>query len=94
MVDLLRKSCTHAIRVRARAKLIPRRRRREDPAGEFRPSGMRKRPASAAAVSLRWFMEDTRRSPPQASTWATMVVGFAGLGYAGFRGRKTSVSIV
>ncbi len=31
---------------------------------------------------------------PEASTWAMMVVGFAGLGYAGFRGRKTSISIV
>jgi len=31
---------------------------------------------------------------PQASTWAMMVVGFAGLGHAGFRGRKTSISIV
>lgn len=31
---------------------------------------------------------------PEASTLAIMVVGFAGLGYAGFRGRKTSISIV
>ncbi len=31
---------------------------------------------------------------PEASTWMMMVVGYAGLGYAGFRGRKASISIV
>ena len=30
---------------------------------------------------------------PEPSTWAMMLLGFAGLGYAGFRSRKTSVSI-
>ena len=29
---------------------------------------------------------------PEPSTWAMMLLGFAGLGYAGFRSRKTSVS--
>lgn len=28
------------------------------------------------------------------ATWAMMLVGFAGLGYAGFRSRKTSIAIV
>lgn len=31
---------------------------------------------------------------PEASTWAMMGFGFAGLAFAGFRARKTSVSIV
>jgi hypothetical protein len=31
---------------------------------------------------------------PEASTWAMMLLGLAGLGYAGLRSRKTSVSIV
>ena len=30
---------------------------------------------------------------PEPSTWAMMVLGFAGLGYAGFRTRKTAISI-
>jgi PEP-CTERM motif len=30
---------------------------------------------------------------PEASTWAMMLLGFAGLGYAGFRSRKTAISI-
>ena len=30
---------------------------------------------------------------PESSTWAMMLLGFAGLGFAGFRSRKTSISI-
>ena len=31
---------------------------------------------------------------PEASTWAMMFLGFAGLGYAGFhRGRRDAISI-
>ncbi len=30
---------------------------------------------------------------PEPSTWAMMLLGFAGLGYAGFRSRKTAISI-
>jgi PEP-CTERM motif len=30
---------------------------------------------------------------PEASTWAMMLLGFAGLGYAGFRSRKAAISI-
>jgi hypothetical protein len=30
---------------------------------------------------------------PELSTWAMLALGFAGLGYAGFRGRKTKISI-
>lgn len=34
-------------------------------------------------------------SVPEPATWAMMALGFAGLGYAGFRrGRKASVAIV
>jgi hypothetical protein len=35
----------------------------------------------------------TAAAVPEPSTWAMMLLGFAGLGYAGFRSRKTSVSI-
>ncbi len=31
---------------------------------------------------------------PEASTWAMMLLGLAGLGYAGFRRRKAAISIV
>jgi hypothetical protein len=31
---------------------------------------------------------------PEPSTWAMMLLGFAGLGFAGFRGRRTAISIV
>ena len=31
---------------------------------------------------------------PEPATWAMMLIGFAGLGYAGFRSRKTSIAIV
>jgi hypothetical protein len=30
---------------------------------------------------------------PEASTWAMMVIGFAGLGFAAYRGRKTLSAI-
>jgi hypothetical protein len=29
---------------------------------------------------------------PEASTWAMMLLGFAGLGYAGYRGRRSAVA--
>jgi len=31
---------------------------------------------------------------PEASTWAMVVLGFAGLGFAAYRGRRTAISIV
>jgi hypothetical protein len=31
-------------------------------------------------------------SVPEASTWAMMLVGFAGLGFAGFRARRTAIA--
>jgi hypothetical protein len=33
-------------------------------------------------------------SVPEPSTWAMMLLGFAGLGFAGYRGRRTAISIV
>jgi PEP-CTERM motif len=30
---------------------------------------------------------------PEPSTWAMMLLGFAGLGYAGFRRRRAAISI-
>ena len=37
---------------------------------------------------------DVLPSVPEPSTWAMMALGFAGLGYAGFRSRRTVVSVV
>lgn len=31
---------------------------------------------------------------PEASTWAMMLVGFAGLGFAGFRARRTAIAAI
>jgi hypothetical protein len=31
---------------------------------------------------------------PEPSTWAMLLFGFAGLGYFGYRGRRTPISIV
>jgi hypothetical protein len=31
---------------------------------------------------------------PEASTWAMMVLGFAGLGFAGFRVRHTAIAAI
>jgi PEP-CTERM motif len=36
----------------------------------------------------------TTSTVPEPSTWAMMAIGFAGLGYAAFRQRKTKVSIL
>jgi hypothetical protein len=33
------------------------------------------------------------RAIPEPSTWAMMLLGFAGLGYAGYRGRRSAVAV-
>jgi hypothetical protein len=35
----------------------------------------------------------TARSVPEASTWAMLLLGFAGLGFAGYRARRAAISI-
>jgi len=36
----------------------------------------------------------TTAAAPEPSTWAMMVLGFIGLGYAAFRQRKTKISML
>jgi hypothetical protein len=48
--------------------------------------------SSETSVLVNAFSQTT--AIPEPSTWAMMLLGFAGLGYAGFRTRRTSVSIV
>ena len=36
----------------------------------------------------------TSTAIPEASTWAMMVLGFAGLGFAGFRARRTAIAAI
>lgn len=45
------------------------------------------------ATSTRPAFEFDMAAVPEASTWAMMSLGFAALGFAGFRGRRTSISI-
>ena len=51
---------------------------------------------SGVTMSSINFLEGTTTSSPvpEPSTWAMMLLGFAGLAFAGLRSRKTSVSIV
>jgi len=39
-------------------------------------------------------LDSVSLSVPEPSTWAMMLLGFVGLGYAGFRSRRTAISIV
>ena len=42
---------------------------------------------------MGFILDDNVTAVPEPSTWAMMLLGFAGLGYAGFRTRKKAISI-
>jgi hypothetical protein len=48
----------------------------------------------SASADIAISQEVLARSIPEPSTWAMLLLGFAGLAFAGLRSRKTSVSIV